>query len=658
MQLKSQYEFLFVGRDEGSFLENYAYNVSEGERGSAQVFVCLEIQNNPAEAEMIGETVFEAFKKSFFAQKDEKDAYVRFENSLKEINKVIDGFREGKTTGHIGRLHMVAAAISGDNIYLSQTGDAEAYLIRKKFVTPISEGLFDPKSKEAFTSIANGNLEPGDFILFASTRLLRYVSKTNLARTVSADPVRTLSELRDAVSGEILGKIGFIGISFTSIEESSPKHEFSYGEVKKENKSSFVSGLFALKDKMKSFSFADFSDAKLPSWVPKLSKTGTVGRLMSRARERFSGGGFTKDKVLAALIGVILVLSLGIWFVKNQSAHSAEVLALDTKLNQAREKVNEAEAKGTYDKEAAAVLLKQAEDDAREISNSGSHRAKASEVLALISKTRDLLDNIKRVSDPRVLADLSTKDSKVNALGFVSMNNRFFVYDPSRVFEVIIDKIQDPFIIDENDPVISATGFDERESVLLYTKSGKVFELKDGIVRPMATLDGAFRKGVAIEDWGNRLYILDAVGDQIWRYPYVKSKDVFGTAEGYKVDGSVKEAVDIGIDGSVYVLNNKQGDVVRFYGGSRQTFNIQNPPFTPATNAARFYTDGDISFAFVLDSVESKVYVYAKDKTTNNYAYRYQVLFDTLKDLRDVYFDQGTNQLYVMDGKKIYEATL
>lgn len=654
MQLKTQYEFLFVGRDEGSFLENYAYKISEGDSGSSQVFVCLEIQNNPAEAEMIGERIFETFKKSFFADKTAKDPYIRFENSLKDINRVIDGFREGKSSGHIGRLHMIVAALSGDNLYLSQTGDSEAYLIRKHFVSSVTEGLYDAESKELFTSIANGNLEAGDFVLFSSTRLLRYISKSNLTRLVQSDVTRTLSDLREIVSPEILSKIGFIGIS---VGAAVAKSETFDREM--------PVSLGVYFEKIHSF-FSKTSAVvkKIPfSQMIKMPKSETLRNVSDRLKDHFSFESLqsltSKKKMFGVFAGIVLVLLLGTWFVSYQASHSAEVLALDAKLNEARQQVSEAETKGQYDKEAASVILSNAEAKAKEVIGFSSHRAKVSEILALIAKTRDVLDDIRRVSTLRTLADVSAKDSSVDLRGFVSLNNRFFAYGSNHVYEILIDKIQNSFPIDVgSDSIISATAFEETGSVLLFTKAGKVFDLKNGSVRQMATLDGAFHKGVAIQDWGSRLYILDSDSDQIWRYSYIKSRDVFGTAEGYKVDGSVKDAVDLAIDGSVYTLEKKDGKMIRYYGGNQQTLKIDNAPFTVPESAYRLYTDGDLSFMFVLDTVSSKIYVYSKDSTTNDFTYRYQLLFDGIKDLRDVYFAQTTNQIYVMDAKKIYEVSL
>ncbi|MEK7085876.1 MAG: hypothetical protein AAB953_02580, partial [Patescibacteria group bacterium] len=173
---KANYEFLFVGRDDNSFLENYAYDLFQdhGDK-SGQVFINLEIQNNPVDAEEIAQAIFETMQKVFF-EDVEKEAYGLFEVALKAINGVLSQFKSQKTSGYIGNLNVIIAAIVGDDLLLTQCGDAEAYLVRKRYISVVSEGLSEEATgDEVFSTIANGKIEPGDTVLFSSTRLVRYI---------------------------------------------------------------------------------------------------------------------------------------------------------------------------------------------------------------------------------------------------------------------------------------------------------------------------------------------------------------------------------------------------------------------------------------------------------------------------------------------------
>lgn len=673
MILKAQYEFLFVGRDEGSFLENYTYEVQQNRGEAGQVFLCLEIQNNPSEAEAMGEAMFQELKTVFF-EENGAEGYLRFENALKAINRRLNDFRKGKLNKHIGVVHAIVSAIEGGTLYVSQCGDSEAYLIRKRFVSIVSEGLSDPHHTDGdlFTSIANGDLEPGDFVMFATTRLLRYISKMDLSRmVVSSNVPRTLSDIRDALSGEILGRIALIGIGTTLVTEDivvpgeaefqeeegtlldtrSVSHDSSYTS----RASSMVASMGPVVKGVKKYAGV-LADKARQSEV--FSKTGPVARFASQMKYRLTREqGVTKDKVLVSFLAIILLLVAGIWFVRHSQLRNAELLALDTKLQEARQLVSDAESKGQDDKQAAGVILDNAETKAKEVLNTSNYRAKALEILADVQKTRDFLDNIKHVADPKVIADLS-KSGVSNAIGIIAgKNNRYYVYEPQNMYEVVLDQVQKPIEFDANDPIIAGTYFDEKDEPVFFSKAGKVFELVNGAIRPMTSQEGVFRKGVQITDWGSRVYILDPASDQIWRYTYVKSKDSFATAEGYKTQGSVQNGVSLTIDSNVYVLG-KDGSISRFFGGVNQPLTINRAPFSTMTNPTRIYTDAEMVQVFVLDSAEAKIYLYYKDPKTLNLNYVQQIALDGVTDIRDISYDKGTNRLYVLDAKRIYEVQL
>ncbi len=579
MILKAQYEFLFVGRDEGSFLENYTYELQQPGGGAAQVFLCLEIQNNPGEAESIGEAMFEELKATFFAELEDggmAEAYLRFENSLKAVNRRMGDFRQGKLNKHIGVVHAIIGAVEQGTLYVSQCGDSEAYLIRKRFVSIVSEGLSDPHHTDGdlFTSIANGELEPGDFVLFATTRLLRYITKMDLSRMViSSNVSRTLADLRDALSGEILGRIGLIGIGTTlvtedvvtaedeTVAEEGPilQHVAARTPFRSTSGGSTLKTVMAyVKPAMVQAKRYSVLAAEQVRKSEVFSKTGPVARFSSKTMYRLTHEkGVTKVKILVAFIGIIILLVGGIWFAKRGQMRNAELLALDTKLAEARQLISDAEGKGQTDKEAAGVLIDTAVIKAKEVLNTSDYRAKALEILAQAQSTRDLLDNIKHIAEPKVVADLSTQGA-TNALGMVEIKNQFYVYEAQKLYQVALDIVQKPIEFDAGDPIISGVYFDEKDEPIFFSKAGKLMEFVNGAIRQMTAQEGSFRKGVQIADWGARFYVLDPTSDQIWRYAYVKSKDAFATAEGYKTEGDLKNGAALTIDGNVYVLGERE----------------------------------------------------------------------------------------------------
>lgn len=266
------------------------------------------------------------------------------------------------------------------------------------------------------------------------------------------------------------------------------------------------------------------------------------------------------------------------------------------------------------------------------------------------------MDNIRRVDAPQVAADLSSRGAS-GLVGMIQGKDRYYAYDGAKMYEVILDKISEPLSFDANDPVISGSYFDEKSEPIFFTKSGKVIELVNGALRPMSAQEGAFRKGVQMLDWGSRLYILDPTSDQIWRYSYVKSKDSFSVSEGYKTQGDLKNASAFTIDSNVYVVQ-KDGTILKFYGGVKQPFTIDRASFSNLVNPIRILTDAEMNVAYVLDAAQSKIYAYLKDPKTQNFAYLQQILISGTGDLRDMAYDKSASKLYVIDAKKMYQIPL
>ncbi|MBN1494868.1 hypothetical protein JW911_04000 [Candidatus Peregrinibacteria bacterium] len=644
MKLKNQFEFLFVGKEEGSFLENYAYDLGEGEEAAGQLFVNVEIQNNPADAEVIAETIFDSARKIFFSDL-EKDVYTRFEDALKEVNKAITAFKAETVSKFIGNIHAVISVVAGKELHLSQCGDAEAYLIRKKFCSIISEGLSDAAGEvgdETFSNIASGTLEPGDFVVFATTRLLRYISKTDYIQTMRPQDLKgSLADLSDALAPEILSKIGIIGIVFheglSALTDSEKKGVREYLEDEKPG--------FARRDRIKlnkGIGFLKGVGKKIVHYMNEIL-TGMTSKQM------------TKDKILVLLIIIIVLLTGVIWYVKNSGAQQRELERLDAVLTTVREEINTASLRGLSNKDGAAQILADAENKAMEVLNSGNLRSKANELLGLIQEEKKKLDNVVYVTNPRVIANLAEKRENVSALGMIPQAEHLYVYEYNALYDVLIDRVESPVTIDDNETVISGVYDNDNKAMLFITKSGKVIQYANGQFQFMDTDDSTFRKGVAIDSYNGRMYLLDAESNQVWRY--AKKRDQYGSAEGYITSGTVTNPVDLAIDGFIYVLQN-DGKIMKFDRGAMVDFAVEKAPLDPIQNPTRIHTELDLNKIFILEPSKYRVVVLEKDIQSNNAVYSTQYVFDSINDVRDMYYDKGSNRLYLLDPQRIYEVIL
>ena len=641
MKLRNQFEFLFVGKEEGSFLENYSYDLGEGEEDAGQLFVNVEIQNNPADAELIAETIFDSARKIFFSDL-EKDVYTRFEDALKEVNTAINAFKAETVSHFIGNLHVIIGVVAGNELHLSQTGDAEAYLIRKRYCSIISEGLSNHSAQkdETFANIASGTIEPGDFILFSTTRLLRYISKSDFIQTLkSQDLVGSLGDLKDALAPEILSKIGIIGMAFhEGLSELTNKEITGVREYLEDEKPERAHHLRLKPNKIGSF-FSGIGD-KGVHYLNNILK-GMTSKQM------------TKDKILALLIIVIVLLTAVIWYVKNSGATQREIEKLDEILVQVQEEINTASLRGISNKDAAADILTDAQQKAVEVLNSGYHRSKANELLGLIQEEKTKLDNVTYVSAPRVVADLSAKRENVSILGLIPYKDQVFAFEYNALYRILLDQVEDPVTIDDTETVVAGAYDSNNDALLFATKNGKIIDYSNGQFQFMDTPDGSFHSAVAMDVYNGKMYLLDPTTKQIWKY--TKNREAYGNAEEYITGGELGDVIDIAIDGYVYVLQTN-GEIAKFDRGTKADFVVSKAPLDAIAAPTKIYTELDLDKIFILEPSKNRVLVLNKDLETGGATYSGQYVFDGIGEMKDIFFDKGSNKLYVIDSQKLYEV--
>lgn len=657
-ETKLTYEFLFIGKEDDHFVHNYVYeHLDSGEK----LFVNFGMLGNAVLAEEVGQNIFEVLKSNFLltpgqlktsgpAESDDQDdeehdydPYTRFEEALKMINREIKRMQEEKEFKFQANLDVVIAVISGATLYLTQTGEAEAYLLRRKLISVVSEGLTSSDENEVFTNVASGLLEPADTLVLSTTRLLRYVSKTHMAKSLDRLHLQhSLDDLKGVLDTEITQKSGILGIRIEGMIED--------GEALAKGKKKFALPKNVCWPKVSVFS----SLAKFAALVKE--KKSLLGDVITRRRPVFFADFFrmTKDKVLAAVLVLVIILMVGVYLVHKRSLEQERLNELEATLQQVEETVSLATTKGNYNKSQAADLLDQAEEDALAVLNAGFLRAQATYLLDQIQSERDRLDSVVRIVEPRVVADLAGKRSTVDALGLISAGGDLFAYEYNALYRIVLDKVQDPLTIDEKEVVVAGAYLEDQDALVFLTQSGQIIEYRDGLFFFMDTLDQQWHAGIDISTYGNRVYILDAAGNQIWRYTR-KERDQYSSAEEYNTSGDLKNGVSMAIDSSIFVLN-LDGSVSKFYSGSPKSLRVDKAPMQSPKEPVSIYTDKDTAQIFILDSATNRILEYYKDSSSDNIVYAKQYILSGVGELKDVYFDKKSQNLYVLDSTKVYQV--
>lgn len=572
---------------------------------------------------------------------EEGDFYIRFEEALKILNKEFLEFDENLKNEIKENMSLSIGVFLDDKLFLSQYGiDIEVYLIRSRHVSLVSTGLDEnTKPNELFTNIANGKLENNDIVIWSTERLLRYVTKTDLAKHFSnTDMSESLNFLQQSISSEIITQALVIAtkINVEDTDQYIEENEHPNG-IKSNNKiNKFKILINKLSEKSK--------------LVHKTIKSGKLNTIL----EKLHINGY-KPQFIAA--GLVVVLLMALIFIQSNAKTRKEIKEMEAILNQVEVDINTAASKGTYDKETAVNILSKAETKAYEVFNSGYLRPKSSQIISEIEKQKDNLDNVKRIATPKLIVDLSDTNPQANILGLVkTLDGNIYAYEYNGLHIITGDQVSDTLKIDENEQVVSATFDEDNDQLLFLTSNSKIISYKNKNFEFVDTSDESWKKATKITAYSGKIYLLSPEDNQIYRYPSTRTG--FGKSENYSVNGVVKDAIDFAIDGFVYLLN-KNGNIQLLSRGENQNIQIEKNSIQELYNASKIFTEFEFPYVYVLDSEKNRIFIYSKDARNNNLIYQAQYVFDKgIDTIKDFTVDKNTKTLYLITKNKLYSVEL
>lgn len=115
------------------------------------------------------------------------DPLQQFEAAIRAINQELAAFTADGNASWVGKLSAVLAVLSDQQLHLTQTGSAEAHLLRRGQATLISSDLGSRESlrpTKTFTNVASGELKAGDRLFFTTPALMHHLSKQEVHEIV------------------------------------------------------------------------------------------------------------------------------------------------------------------------------------------------------------------------------------------------------------------------------------------------------------------------------------------------------------------------------------------------------------------------------------------------------------------------------------------
>lgn len=662
MFLQLQQQSLLLGRRPTGFTEHFYTEWDDGlGKEKIALFFLISVSSTHVPSAEIAKEAFQILQDHFLDDLT-GDPYERFENALREINLMVSGKEKELEVKFLPNVQTVIGVVQGDHLYLSQRGDAHGYLLRKRHVSSITEGLFDEKNKEdLFQNIASGVLEVGDNVLFVTGPLVQYVTPTDLAKIFSEqtldEATRELEELLRHDVEDQMAMLSFEVLEKTEEVRMPVTSNHKMGDEQEEEMLAVHASLDEEEETPKLSHYAKRLKAK-----ERLSQAVETLRSFGERQEalRFLKGirSWEKKKLLSVIGGLVVLGVVGIYILSATLGEQRQINEMATKLSDAEDYLIQAQTEGVFNKEDASILLEDAENLVIEVLDSGFLGGEASQLLDEIEVEKDYLDNVYHVKSDELkeIADLSGQlASGTQVLALESYEDRLVVFSESQAFQVLTDQVQAPNEIDASEKVIAARAFPDYNAVVLLTFGGKLIEYSEGNSQFADTSDVDWKSGVDIATYSNKIYILDPSNNQIWKYQ--RGNSGYGGASAYLGEGEdLSSAVSLAIDGKVWVLES-DGTLIQYLSGEAVEYTVKKAPLTPVEGATRVLTDLDMTQLFVLDSKGGRVLVYDKSTKTDDLTYASQYVFDDLKEtITDIYVDKDRNVLMLTTTKGLYEV--
>ncbi len=637
-----------------------------GEEKGEKIFLILHSEGRTSGKETLQEESAAILEQAVLG--GDGDAYTRLEGALKELNGL---FRGLLLSGAVRDIHALVGVFEEDGmLHLSHAGRAEAYLIREGTTAQITE-YSRGKPVPSFIHIASGPLEGRDHVILSTQRLLRTFTPAQLAQIV----VRGGDILKDIVS-ELSGEkevacllhIAVHANRQTSLDEKErPRGRDLIAKGSRTlrgNKSamSFLSALPSLPSMPR-------MSLKLPAMMKKKERGGG-NSILKRIGE--FGTSFMSDLrdpkrkrrahllLLASAVGLFLIFWVMIQLsLLSQNSQSRE--ELKTLVEQIDTDIKTAENRQlTGDNDSANAILNRAEDRAKQVmeNESGLYRGEALNLLDRIRQKKEEMNNIVRIP-PRLVVNLSAKNSNIEAQGFMGLaDGEFLIYDRQQMYRVLLNAVDDPVKLDNQELILDGTVFPRFQTRVFMTTGNSLLEVINGEPTVMKTEDTAgWMSGTDIKTYLRYLYLLSPEKNQIYKYERLNNR--YGPASEYNVNGNLKGAIDMTIDGDLYILKD-DGQVVKLLRGEQKPFTIRNLPEGALTGMTKVFKSSPTGNIYFLNPKEGKIVVATSDTDLGESSYIRQYVLESqdLGTLKDMYVDPDDARLYILDDKRLYSIDL
>jgi len=273
-------------------------------------------------------------------------------------------------------------------------------------------------------------------------------------------------------------------------------------------------------------------------------------------------------------------------------------------------------------------------------------------------KYNEFLEKIRKVTkiDPEEISNFNNllKESTPDNITFSLKNNKIYAGDSAQKSIYILDTIENSTTIlaELTKPINSLLypAKSDSEQIYYYNNSSIInFDINSETLGELNIALGNVSV-ISADTYNNRLYLLDKNKGQVLRFN--RKGDSFSSPYAWSTANSdLKEAVDMSIDGNIYVLL-KNGDVVKFLRGEIVDFKLEiiDPKLN---NPTKIIASKDNNYLYILEPSSSRVIVYNKEGE-----FQMQYKINNLENIKDFQINDKEKTFYFLNNSSVYKAKM
>lgn len=371
------------------------------------------------------------------------------------------------------------------------------------------------------------------------------------------------------------------------------------------------------------------------------------------------------SKIIFAAFILVAIVFVGNLVITNYSKQIEEERSKYSDLIvQSKAKIDEAEQILIYnDSEKARIALADAQKMAMEVKNNyKSLSGEANLLLEKIGLEIDKIDKVIRITDPKVILDLSKYEKISGVENIIKFNGKYYAISKDNSLCQIdiekgsMDEIQLALKSIGSDPGNArlATTLSKTGEIIILTDNGKVIAFdpkKTSLEVQKITLGGESANIKGLASYNSFIYLLDPASNQI--YKHQRTSTGFNNATKWLPENNtvdIRNAVSLAIDATIYILKS-DGEIEKYLTGNKQKFSVEALK-NPVMNPTLLYTETDLNNLYVADPQKNRIVIF--EKTTGNMIKQY-IVKDMMNDIKNITVDDKEENIYVLGNNKIFK---